>query len=393
MDDKDAKKDALQMPSGATPAKEPEIHVIPERFYGAALKKKVVKALPEKEAAAGAAKPAVPGVTPAKPAGGKKVVLVVAIVLAVVLIGGLAAWLLLGRGSAPVPTGPQCGDAACEEGETIASCPADCRPKGPVCGDAKCETGESFQNCAVDCPAPAPVCGDDACDAEETPESCPADCEPPAPVCGDDACEEGETAEACPADCAPPEPVPGADSDSDGLTDLEERSIYQTNPRLVNSDGDSFVDLNEVLNLFDPNDPDPQPLDKNPGIAVFTDPTLGYEMFRPTAWTVGVGAAGTTVFNAPTGEQIEVLVDEIADGDTLESWYRTLDPAATSDAVRVVRTKRGYEYIISPSRSAIFIRADQRVFVISYKLNGAEQIQYRVTFEMMANSFRLSPTQ
>ena len=56
-----------------------------------------------------------------------------------------------------------------------------------------------------------------------------------------------------PSNLFPEVGVPGTDTDSDGLTDLEESLIYQTNPRLPDTDRDGFLDGNEVFHLYNPN--------------------------------------------------------------------------------------------------------------------------------------------
>jgi hypothetical protein len=76
-----------------------------------------------------------------------------------------------------------CGDGVCDDGETHATCPADCLgsgsgsdPDGPTCGNGKCETGETQASCPQDCGSAA-VCGNNKCETGETVSSCPADCE------------------------------------------------------------------------------------------------------------------------------------------------------------------------------------------------------------------------
>lgn len=100
-----------------------------------------------------------------------------------------------------------CGDGTCEEGETTASCAADCPASGPVCDDGTCNEGESTATCASDCPASA--CGNGLCEAEEgeTTESCSTDCLGGG-SCGDGTCQGTESIESCPADCS--------DDDGDG---------------------------------------------------------------------------------------------------------------------------------------------------------------------------------
>lgn len=97
-----------------------------------------------------------------------------------------------------VPPAARCGDGTCDEGESCASCRADCESTCPPP--------------PVDVP-PAPRCGDGTCNGSETCTSCRTDCEatcPPPPVdvpvtarCGDDTCNGSETCSTCAADCGP----------------------------------------------------------------------------------------------------------------------------------------------------------------------------------------------
>ena len=82
------------------------------------------------------------------------------------------------EGQACLPSGScegtisQCGNGACESGETSSSCPDDCTT--PWCGNGECGADESYTSCPSDC---SPICGNDICDAVETIASCPFDCE------------------------------------------------------------------------------------------------------------------------------------------------------------------------------------------------------------------------
>ena len=95
-------------------------------------------------------------------------------------------------------TSPECGNGACEPGETWVNCFEDCPG---ACGNGDCEPGEDAENCPWDCADP---CGDCICQASEGAETCPVDCG----YCGDGICslcdDLNEDAEKCPEDCAIP---------------------------------------------------------------------------------------------------------------------------------------------------------------------------------------------
>ncbi len=101
-----------------------------------------------------------------------------------------------------------CGDHECDtqNGENVSNCAIDCASTpAPFCGDNSCNNGETHATCSADCDAPpvdpqAPYCGDASCNNGETPSSCPDDCG----TCGDGSCNNGEDHLLCPDDCEAP---------------------------------------------------------------------------------------------------------------------------------------------------------------------------------------------
>jgi len=109
-----------------------------------------------------------------------------------------------------------CGNGICEQekGETVNSCPVDCKiidPPPPVCGDRVCEAAEAVDICpqciigngcppCYSCPEDChrtPICGDGICELSENSQTCPRDCHP-IPTCGNKICEVGENVDICP---------------------------------------------------------------------------------------------------------------------------------------------------------------------------------------------------
>ncbi len=85
-----------------------------------------------------------------------------------------------------------CPDAACNCGETTATCWQDC---GTSCGDGTCNGSETTVTCWQDC---GTSCGDGTCNGGENTCNCWQDC---GTSCGDTCCNGAEDSVSCPADC------------------------------------------------------------------------------------------------------------------------------------------------------------------------------------------------
>jgi len=383
----------LEKPAGApgpgtAKSDDAEIHVIPDEFYGAPAKHRPASIPVPKPAtpSGGGAPPKTPPTEPAPQKAKSNLPIVIIVVVLVLLLGGGAAYYFLVYSQTS-----ECGDGTCQSSESFESCPADCEPPPPVCGDGTCEKPENNFSCPDDCEPEGPACGDDSCDVGENYESCPADCEAPPIECGDGVCEDerGETYAECPDDCEPPPPEQAEDTDSDGLTDAEETEIFGSDPNSTNSDGDSFVDLNEVLNLFDPSRPDPAMLADNPGITTYRNTDYGLELLRPAAWTVQeIPSERSVRFTSATGESIRVAIYRKSPQESLSNWLPNapIQGVANLERFEQLTNKKGYEQIITLDRRSIFVANDGLVVSFTYDLGGQTDIRYRVTLSVMANS-------
>jgi spore coat protein A len=156
-------------------------------------------------------------------------------------------------------------NGSCDPGEDCRSCPNDCaQVSGALCGNSLCEggDGENFATCPADCAGKQAgsaskqfSCGFD--DGQVTnPIGCGVDA-------NDDRCIDAGSGLFCRV-CTPTEPgaeyscsdgqdndcdglIDAADpdcldTDGDGLTDLYEINVSETNPNSIDSDGDGLVD-------------------------------------------------------------------------------------------------------------------------------------------------------
>jgi hypothetical protein len=185
-------------------------------------------------------------------------------------------------------------------------------------------------------------------------------------------------------------PQPGIDSDSDGLSDQEEKEVFGTNPGDPNTDKDSFVDLNEALNLFDPSTPSPAMLKDNPLIAQYGDAKAGIALLRPKAWAQeGPAADGTVSFTAPTGERVRVTVKPKPADQPLLDWYATQAAGTSVTLVETFQTRSGRQAALSPDRMTAYVELGDKVATLVLDLGKAQFLQYRVTFQVMVQSVEI----
>lgn len=187
-----------------------------------------------------------------------------------------------------------------------------------------------------------------------------------------------------------PEPIrPGSDTDSDGLTDVEETSVYGSNPNNPDTDGDSFIDGNEVLHLYDPTRPSPAKLDSNPAMTTYAG-ALPVRFLLPEAWATlpaGGPAEGSdrVQFTLSTGELFKVQAISMTAGTDVASEAAKLFPDETFDRFR---SKSGYDGLENGNRRIVVVAIPGHWVSFVYDLGSARTIEYLRTFEMMVNSVR-----
>jgi len=232
---------------------------------------------------------------------------------------------------------------------------------------------------------------------------------PPAPVCGNSVLENGEQCDlgsqngaansGCSATCQtvdikpPPPPNTGVDSDSDGLTDVEETTVYGTNPFNTDSDGDTFNDGNEAAHLYDPTKKTPALLKDAASEKIVANKTEGYSVIVPGKWTVSGEDTAQLMVNAPTGEFFEVLVTDKPKDQSLVEWYLAMSPGtAESDVIRF-KTLQGYDALRSPDRLTTYIDpGNGKLYTLTYSYDDKLSLEFRTTYEAFLQGFSLNLT-
>lgn len=188
-----------------------------------------------------------------------------------------------------------------------------------------------------------------------------------------------------------PEPEPtitrGIDTDTDGLTDREE-SLYGTDFRNPDSDGDSYLDGNEVFHRFDPIGFAPSTLLDTGSVVEYIEDD--YRLTYPRSWTLSSSPDAISL-QSTTSARFNVTRHDFGDADSFEAWYR--ENISTSVPQFIAgESKEGYvTYEREDDEMVIYMLANGSVFEFRYLLGNSLTIDYLQTFQMVVNSFIYTP--
>lgn len=179
------------------------------------------------------------------------------------------------------------------------------------------------------------------------------------------------------------------DSDNDGLSDLEEQTLYKSDAQKPDADVDGYLDGHEVLNLYNPNGFKPVKLEDAGLVTHFPNTVFGYTLLYPATWQAGpLDQDGKEVlFTSTTGEYVSVKVyPNLADAE-LKSWYLSRVPQVTADKVTSFKTKQGLSGLMSPDGLSVYFGREKLVYEIRYDIGVRVDANFMRTFEMMQQSF------
>jgi hypothetical protein len=189
----------------------------------------------------------------------------------------------------------------------------------------------------------------------------------------------------------PAEPELSKDSDSDGLTDIEEK-MYGTDYRNPDTDGDTFLDGNEVFHRYDPLGVAPSTLLDTGAVKVYSEATLPFTVYYPTTWKATAELAKNTVtFKSSNVASVVVLWSPKEADLTLEDWIVTNVEDADLKTLQASYTKEGYYTLRSADDLVAYIDFGAVVYVMTYDLSTSLDISYTQTFAMMVNSLTIAP--
>lgn len=199
-----------------------------------------------------------------------------------------------------------------------------------------------------------------------------------------------------PPSISEPEPIrPGIDTDSDGLTDVEERTIYGSDPRNPDTDADSFIDGNEVLHLYDPSRAGTATFSEQAAgpVTAYADSGFEFTFFLPDSWAAipsGTPPAppGTVNISIVGGETLRLRTYALDADESLEARAERLFPTNT---FLPGRSKQGYDLLRSATQRIAIIAFGNQFVTVEYDIGTKRTIDYLRTFEMVVNSIKPLP--
>jgi len=187
-------------------------------------------------------------------------------------------------------------------------------------------------------------------------------------------------------DSAAPVYNPATDSDHDGLTDVEE-ALYGSDKLKRDSDGDSYIDGEEVSNLFHPAVAGSVRIYEREVVSTYINAIYNYNLIYPAVWEIK-DKDDSVIFQDASGEFIQVLVSTNDENyNNIINWYKAninLDitdlTQLTVSGVPAIRTTNGY---------FVYFLLGDNIYTLLYNINLRQDANFMTTFDMVIKSFKL----
>lgn len=184
------------------------------------------------------------------------------------------------------------------------------------------------------------------------------------------------------------------DRDKDTLTDAEE-VLYKSNPNNPDTDGDGFLDGQEVANLYNPLTGSSELIENSGMTKNYINKVYNYSVIYPKSWQVVLMADKDrdVALVSSNKEFIEITIIDNPKGISAEQWYLKQIPANLAYKVEKiwannfvgVKSLDAMHFYLTPiSGKKNFI------YSISYMVGSHMNITYPSTFKMIVRSFDIS---
>ncbi len=180
------------------------------------------------------------------------------------------------------------------------------------------------------------------------------------------------------------------DSDNDGLTDKEE-ALLGCDAGNIDSDGDSYNDLSEIMSLYNPAGADK--LINNSNISKYLNSSFNYNLLYPAIWSFStIGGDDSVMFRSSDNQFIQVIVQENQDKEPISNWYKKqFDIIEIDSAKLIIPSARDWQGIKSEDGLTIYLtdKGYNNITIITYIPSQNNVLDYINIFEMMIKSLEI----
>jgi hypothetical protein len=181
------------------------------------------------------------------------------------------------------------------------------------------------------------------------------------------------------------------DEDQDGLTDEEEK-LVGTNPKINDSDKDTYLDGEEVDNYYSPLQKGAVRVDEDSFVATYENKRNGYKLIYPKQWLVGPLDELTqkdVMFTSSFNEFVNVLIETKSAEQSVEDWYLEQAPSVTAVELKKYENYNELAVVESPDAFTVYFGKGTMVYILNYNIGLSEKASYPALFGMMINSFEI----
>ncbi|MFA5317977.1 MAG: hypothetical protein WC323_00665 [Patescibacteria group bacterium] len=179
----------------------------------------------------------------------------------------------------------------------------------------------------------------------------------------------------------------GIDTDGDGLTDVEENTVFVTDINKMDTDGDGYNDREEILNLYNP--AGNGLLADSELVLIYSNTVYNYNVLYPRDWQRAESAGGIFFMSGVDGS-IQILTQDNEENKNIGQWHADL--IGESEAGQSSeKTKNNMEVIYSADRQTAYLTSaggGDKVFIITYSPETGSSLEFLTVLRMMVKSFK-----